>query len=144
MRHRQFHTFAIQASQTEMKSSQLILGFAIAFLMTAFSANAAKQISFQNTKKKVETCNQTLVYDVSPTGQPADDSNNCNIPEIKAATSRSNLPAAFYVRSNQEIICLFEVRFDELTFEEYQPSTPVALNGFFLHLFTVVISPNAP
>ena len=115
-----------------MKSSQLFLGFAIAFLMTAFSANAAKQSSFQNAKKKIETSNQTLVYGVSPTGQSADGSDNSNIPDVKAAPSCSNLPATFYVRSNQEIICLFEIRFEELTFEEYQPSTPVALNRFFL------------
>jgi hypothetical protein len=124
--------------------SQLFLGFAIAFLMTAFSANAAKQSSFQHAKKAIQSSNQKLVYGVSPTGQPAYGSDNTNIPEVKASTSCSNLPTTFYVRSNQEIICLFEIRFEELTFEEYQPSTPVALNRFFLHLFTVIISPNAP
>lgn len=144
MIHGQFHTFATQALQTEMKSSQLFLGFVIALLMTAFSANGAKQSSLQNAKKKVETSNQTLAYGVSPTGWPANGSDNSNIPEVKAATSCSNLPTAFYVRCNQEITCLFEIRFEELTFEEYQPSTPVALNRFFLYLFTIIISPNAP
>ncbi|HEX6226666.1 MAG TPA: hypothetical protein VFZ52_19740 [Chryseolinea sp.] len=127
-----------------MKSSQLFLGFAIAFLMMAFSADAAKQCLLQKIKTKIETSNQTLVYGVLPTGQPAGGSDNSNLPEIKAVTSPSNLPTAFHIRSNQEIIRLFEIQFEELTFEEYQPSTPVALNRFFLHLFTVVISPNAP
>lgn len=127
-----------------MKSSQLFLGFVIAFLMMTFSANAAKPYAFQNSNKKVETIKQTLIYGVSSTEKPADSSDSSNIPEIKAATSYSNLPTSFYVRSNQEIICLFEIRFEELRFEDYQPRIPITLNRFFLHLFTVIISPNAP
>jgi hypothetical protein len=127
-----------------MKSSHLFLGTVIVFLMAAFSANAAKHSSFQNTKKKLERGNKTRAYDVCPAGWTADASNGCNLPEIKATTSCSNLPSAFYVGSTQETICLFEIRFEDLTFEDYQPSTPVKLNRFYLHLFTLIISPNAP
>ena len=39
---------------------------------------------------------------------------------------------------------LFEILFEKEKNEQYQPRIPVTLNNFFLHLFRIIISPNAP
>lgn len=141
---RQFHIFSPSISKALMKRSHLFQGILITCLMMIFTASAAKSFSPNHAKYKFETSKCTSSISASTQGLPENRSGDRDIPQIRVATSDSSLPASFCIRNTQEIFCLFEILFEIEKFEDYQPRIPVTLNSFFLHLFRVIISPNAP
>ena len=126
-----------------MKRCYLFQGILITCLMMIFTASAAKSFSSQHSKRKSETSKYTSSISAPSAWLPENRSGDRDIPQLKAA-SDSSLPSSFCIRSTQEIFCLFEILFEIEKFEGYQPRIPVTLNSFFLHLFRVIISPNAP
>jgi hypothetical protein len=126
-----------------MKSSYLSLGIFIACLVMSFTANAAKSFSPNLQKYKYETA-KALSVSASSERLPVNESGDEHIPKIDVTPSNSSLTTSFCIRSTQELFCLFEILFEIEKLEHYQPRIPVTLNNFFLHLFRVIISPNAP
>ena len=127
-----------------MKRRHLFQGILITCLMMIFTASAARSFSPKHPKHRVEVGKCTSFISASSQGLPENRSGGDDIPQIKVAASNSSLSTSFCIRSSQEIFCLFEILFETEKFEDYQPRIPVTLNNFFLHLFRVIISPNAP
>jgi hypothetical protein len=139
----QFHIFSLKLSQTSMKSSFLFLGIFIVCSVMSFDASAAKSFSSDHQKYKCET-GQALSVSASSERIPVNGSGDGDVPKIDVSSLDSSLPTSFCIRSTQELFCLFEILFEIERPEHYRPPIPVALSNFFLHLFRVIISPNAP
>ena len=101
-----------------------------------------KAFSTQCTSTRAETRKLELVYGASSTNLPF--TNDQNGPEIRAASSFSSLPSVLYIHTGQQVVCIFEIRYEVNRFNNYQPPIPVALTRFFILLFEVIVSPNAP
>lgn len=125
-----------------MKSSQqLIIAAFTVFLMMTLDINVAKAGS-ERSSNLVITKESTFVS--SPAGLPVNNSKDQNLPEIRIALSYSHLPTVVHTRISQELISLSEIFFEIKKMEpEWQP-VQVTLSDFFLTLFRVIISPNAP
>ena len=138
----QFHIFNPRIPQTPMKSSYLFLGIFVTCLMMSLTANAEKSYSPHYQKYKCET-EKALSVRASSETLPVNESGD-DIPKIDVTPSNNSLTSSFCIRSTQELFCLFEILFEKEKNEQYQPRIPVTLNNFFLHLFRIIISPNAP
>jgi hypothetical protein len=138
-----FYIFNPRISQTPMKSSYLFLGIIVSCLLMSFTANAGKSFSPHHQKYKCEK-GKALSVRASSEALPVNESGTGDIPKIDVTPSNSSLSTSFCVRSTQELFCLFEILFELEKIEHYQPRIPVTLNNFFLHLFRIIISPNAP
>jgi len=125
-----------------MTKVHLFLCIVITSLVLIFSANTVRAFTCQKADATVKITKPKLAFGISPTQLP--NSNDHDVPEIKAASFTSSLPSTLCIHTDQEILCLFEICFKENQFEEYRPSIPVSLSSLFLHLFSIVVSPNAP
>lgn len=112
-------------------------------LMGLSDANAAITFHAQQPEVKLEISKTKLRFGASRTNLPVG-SKNQDTPEFKVTPSISSLPSTLSIHTDQDIIFLFEICFQIKQFENYRPPIPVALSSLFLHLFNVVVSPNAP
>jgi hypothetical protein len=108
-----------------------------------YDVNAAAAFHSQQPDVTVTINKTKLSYGASHVSLPMGSSDQ-DIPEIKTISSFSSLPSTLCIHTDQEIVCLFEICFQVNQFENYRPPIPVALSRLFLHLFRIVVSPNAP
>jgi len=125
-----------------MNKGQLFFGIAITFIVILFTINMAKSLSTKHSDFN-KTTDHVFAFGVTPSS-PARSSDNQQSPEIKTALSYSSLPSALCIRIDQEIAFLFELLFKVENVEIHKPPFPISLNSFFLALFKIIISPNAP
>jgi len=127
---------------TEMTRLILIFCFIIASQAMIFSV--PKHSAGQSSTAHIELTKTKMVFNSSATHLPGDDSDNQNIPLTVSASTFSHLPSTLYIYIDQEILCLFSILYEIRQPETYQPPSPVALSRFFVHMFRVIISSNAP
>ena len=141
MSSRQIHNFVVLAFRSFMRSSYVFLGTFIICLVMCLSANAGQSFSPHHQKYK---CAAAKAFSVSASSEALPVNESEDIPKIDVTASNNSLTTYFSFRNIQELFCLFEILFELEKIEHYQPRIPVTLNNFFLHLFRVIISPNAP
>lgn len=64
--------------------------------------------------------------------------------QIVIATPFDSVLSSFHAGINHEPVFLFEILFDRQDTNGWTPEIPVSLGKYFLTLFHIIISPNAP
>ena len=123
-------------------SKSLFPGILVTLLVLIFSASAVKA-NGQLDGPARKTVKASALH-AAPINFPESKTNDPSSTEIRTAESFSHAQTPICVRVNHILFCLFEIAFQETFAEEPRPQSNIALNGFFLTLFSDIIAPNAP
>jgi hypothetical protein len=127
-----------------MKKRLLFGGIVVTLLVMLFSADAAMSSSHQNQYVKEKVKQSMLVYCVPGSGLPVNHSGDENAPHLEANPSFNNQPPTYFIRLHQQVLSSFKALFNRQDIEKYRLTVRSTFHSFFMALFRIVISPNAP
>jgi hypothetical protein len=121
-------------------SKNHFIGMLVTLLALIFSANPVKANGQQGARKMVKAS----LISATPISLPHSNTKDTSSPEIRPTGSFSQVETSLSVKTNYILVYLFEITFQKTYSADPQPQIDIALNGFFLTLFSDFIAPNAP
>jgi hypothetical protein len=126
-----------------MKQSLLFMGLVVTFLVILFVHNVSKSFFKSHSVQTQESARIVMVCSLPDSALPTESSNEEDF-YFKATPSFHSQTSVSVIRFHQEILCSFKSFTQSSHVELFRLPNPPATHVFFVILFRVIISTNAP